>query len=191
MHAAVFLDRDGVLIEEVYGLTQLDQIRLLDGAPEALSALKGAGFKLIVVTNQPVIARGLAKADDVNRVHAEINRRLEEAGGQAVDAFYFCPHHPHATLPEYRVDCDCRKPRAGMLLRAAAEHDIDTARSYMIGDRITDIIAGQQAGCRSILVETGAHREPPIRTPEPVDPSTRPDRVCRDLGAAAGVILAR
>jgi len=191
MRRAVFLDRDGVIIEDIHLLTSPSQVRILDGVPEALSALAGAGFALIAVTNQTVVARGLATEDEVRRVHDEIDRRLHTAGGQPVDAYYVCPHHPAATRPEYRLDCECRKPRPGLLLRAARERGIDLAASYMIGDRVTDVIAGIRAGCTTILLETGAHAAPPIETSDPIDPGTRPDLVFRDLASAARAITAK
>jgi D-glycero-D-manno-heptose 1,7-bisphosphate phosphatase len=105
----VFLDRDGVLIEDVDLVTSADQIRLL------LQSLRAAGFALVVVTNQPVVARGLATEEQVGEINAEIARRLAAQGAPGFDAFYFCPHHPRASLPQYRLDCDCRKPRPGLL----------------------------------------------------------------------------
>jgi D-glycero-D-manno-heptose 1,7-bisphosphate phosphatase len=184
-----FMDRDGVLIEDVHLLVRPDQVRLAPGAASALAALRRGGFRVVVVTNQTVVARGLAEEKDVDRVHAEIDRQLAAAGPGRIDAYYVCPHHPNATRPAYRIDCDCRKPKPGLLLRAAAEHGIDLRASFMIGDRITDVIAGRVAGCGTIMVETGAHLEPPIETGEPIDPTVKPDRTCRDLAEAAAFIL--
>lgn len=188
-NAAVFLDRDGVLIEEVHLLTKPSQIHLFECAPSAIQSLKQAGFSVVVVTNQTVVARGLATEADVNSVHEAIQQLLRRANGSSVDAFYFCPHHPNATLPTYRIECDCRKPRPGMLIQAARDRDINLHQSYMIGDRTTDIIAGMRAGCRTILVKTGAHLQKPIETIEPIDPSVRPDYVCSDLSQAVKYIL--
>ena len=189
MRKAVFLDRDGVLIEEAHLLTDAAHIRLFDYSPLAIESLRRAGYYVIVVTNQTVIARGLATEEDVRQLHAAIQQLLYRANGSQIDAFYVCPHHPNATLVNYRVDCACRKPKPGLLLQAAQDHNIDLQASYMIGDRITDIIAGSRAGCRTILVETGAHLEKPIETTEPIDPHIRPDFVCRDLSQAVKVIL--
>jgi len=187
--AAVFLDRDGVLIEEPHLLADVAQIRLFDYSPLAIEALRRAGFYVIVVTNQTVIARGLATEEDMSRLHDAIQQLLHTANGSQIDAFYVCPHHPNATLANYRIDCACRKPKPGMLLQAAHDYNIDLHKSYMIGDRITDIIAGARAGCKTILVETGAHLEKPIETTEPIDPRIRPDFVCQDLSQAVEVIL--
>jgi len=189
MRAAVFLDRDGVLIEDVHLLTDPPSICMFECTPPAIQALKDKGFRVIVVSNQTVVARGLATEEDVRRVHDRIQELLREANGSQIDAFYFCPHHPNATLPDYRIDCNCRKPRPGMLMQAAHEHDIDLGHSYMVGDRITDIIAGMQAGCETILVQTGAHLQEPIETTEPLDLSIRPDFVCQDLAQATDYIL--
>ena len=189
MPTAVLLDRDGVLIEDIHLLRERRDIQLLAGVPEALQSLSEAGFKLIVVSNQAIVARGLASEDEIRGHNAEVQRQVTVAGGPALDGFYFCPHHPSATLARYREDCGCRKPRPGMLLRAAAEHDLDLSDSFMIGDRVTDIIAGARAGCRTIQVETGCHRAPPIETVEPLE-RTRPDHRCAGLAEAARWILA-
>jgi D-glycero-D-manno-heptose 1,7-bisphosphate phosphatase len=188
---AVFLDRDGVLIEDVDLLTDMAQARILPGVPQALAKLSAAGFDLVVVSNQTVVARGLASEADVAAVNREIARRVAALGGPLLETFYICPHHPRATLPQYRVECDCRKPRPGMLLAAARERGIDLRRSWMIGDRPTDIAAGLNAGTRAILVETGHHDAPLIVTLEPLDPALKPERACRDLPEAAEWILAQ
>jgi D-glycero-D-manno-heptose 1,7-bisphosphate phosphatase len=188
---AVFLDRDGVLIEERGLLVRPDQIRVLENAPAALARLREAGFLLVVATNQAVVARGLATESDVDRIHAEMSRLLQRGGAPALDAIYFCPHHPHADLPAYRVVCDCRKPRPGMLLEAAREHDILLDSSFMIGDRLSDVVAGARAGCRTVLLNTPGPELPPIVTAEPLDESVEPDHACAELGAAVEWILTR
>jgi D-glycero-D-manno-heptose 1,7-bisphosphate phosphatase len=190
MNAAIFLDRDGVLIEDVHLLINSEDIRVLEGVPQALRSLKEAGFKLIVISNQTVVSRGLVTEQEVRAIHAEMERLLEQGGGPHLDGFYFCPHHPNATLPAYRTACECRKPRPGLLLRAACEHNLNLRASFVVGDRITDIIAGARAGCRTVLVQTGKHQAPPIETVEPLDESVQPDHVCADLKAAAEWILA-
>ena len=189
MSSAIFLDRDGVLIEDVHLLTCPGDIRVLEGVPQALRSLKEVGFQLIIISNQTVVARGLISEQEVYVINAEMERILEQAGGPRLDGFYFCPHHPNATLPTYRITCDCRKPRPGLLLRAAREHNLNLGASFVVGDRITDIIAGARAGCRTVLVQTGKHEAPPIETVEPLDESVQPDHVCADLRAAAEWIL--
>jgi D-glycero-D-manno-heptose 1,7-bisphosphate phosphatase len=186
----VFLDRDGVLVEDITNLTRPVDARILDGVPDALAALHGAGFLLVVVTNQPVVARGMMTEADVEAVQATIWRALVARGAPALDAFYFCPHHPKADVPAYRAACDCRKPRPGMLLAAQREHGIAMAASFLVGDRITDIIAGQRAGVRTVQVETGMHTAPLLETPDPIDPATRADHICDGLPAATRWILA-
>ncbi len=160
----------------------------MGGVPHALRSLKEAGFQLIVISNQTVVARGLTTEQEVYAINAEMERLLEQAGGPHLDGFYFCPHHPNATLPAYRIACECRKPRPGLLLRAAQEHNLDLNASFVVGDRITDIIAGARAGCRTVLLQTGQHQAPPIETVEPLDESVQPDHVSADLKAAVGWI---
>lgn len=189
MSRAVFLDRDGVLIEDVHLLTRPEQVVIPPGVPAALRALGEAGFKLIVVSNQPVVARGLVSEADVRAVNAHMESLLRGAGAPPLDGVYVCPHHPNATLPAYRLDCDCRKPRPGLFRRAAAEWGLDLGASFAVGDRITDIIAGARAGCRTVLVQTGRHEEKPIETSEPLDTSIQPDHRCADLAAAAEWML--
>jgi D-glycero-D-manno-heptose 1,7-bisphosphate phosphatase len=189
MKPAVFLDRDGVLIEDVNLVTRAEQMRLLPGVPEAMRALRSAGFLLVVVTNQPVVARGLATESEVRALHLVLEEQLAKAGGPRPDAVYFCPHHPRAERVEYRLLCECRKPRPGMLLEAARHHRIDLRASFIVGDRITDIAAGFRAGCRTVLVETGKHLEQPITLAEPLEPGLKPDATLADLAAAARWIL--
>ena len=187
--AAVFLDRDGVLIEDNHLLTRPEQIVVLTGVPPALQTLSATGFKLIVVSNQPVVACGLASEAEVRTVIAHLETLLQRAGAPALDGTYFCPHHPNATLPAYRVACDCRKPRPGLFLRAATELSLDLGSSFAVGDRITDIIAGARAGCRTVLVQTGMHGAKPIEASEPLDPTIQPDYTGADLAAAAEWII--
>jgi len=191
MNAAVFLDRDGVLVQDVDLLTRREDMRLLAGVPEALGLLKRAGYSLDVVSNQTVVARGMASETEVDALNECLQHMIEQAGGPRLDGWYFCPHHPKANVPAYRVNCECRKPQPGMLLRAARELGLNLSASYMVGDRITDIIAGARAGCRTILVQTGMHGQPPIETAEPLDVSVQPDFTCAGLPAAADWILSQ
>ena len=186
---AVFLDRDGVLIRDLDLLTRCDQVELYACAPQAICQLREAGFAIVVVSNQTIVARGLASEQDVELIHAWIQQLLRISGGGEVDRFYFCPHHPNATLPQYRVECDCRKPRPGMLLRAAQEMNLDLGASYMVGDRMSDIVAGQRAGCQTILVQTGMHTAPPIESVDLVEVTAEPDYLCADLGEAVEIML--
>jgi len=188
MNRAVFLDRDGVLIEDVDSLVRREDIRVLEGVAEALARLKAAGFKLVVVSNQTVVARGLLDEAAMLALHRLVESAVVSAGGH-LDDFFFCPHHPKATVQFYRAACRCRKPQPGLLLRAADELQLDLRASFMVGDRVTDIVAGQRAGCRTVLVKTGRHLEPPIESAEPFDAATQPDHACASLAEAATWIL--
>lgn len=188
---AVFLDRDGVLIEDVDLLVDAGQIRVLDGVGRSLTALHEAGFVLVVATNQSVVARGLVTEDELDALHGELSRRIRDAGGPAIDTVYACPHHPNATLDAYRLDCECRKPQPGLLLQAADELALDLNASVMVGDRLTDVTAGSLAGCATVLVQTGKHRDAPIESIlELVEPVVA-DHECADLEAAVTWILDR
>lgn len=124
---------------------------------------------------------GLATEREVLNLNNEVQSCIEQAGGPSLDAFYFCPNHPNATLLKYRIECNCRKPRPGLFLRSAQEYNLDLRSSFAIGDLITDIIVGARAGCRTILMQTDAHLVPPIQTSEPLNMSIRPDYTCADL----------
>ena len=189
MTAAVFVDRDGVLVEDVHLLSRPADVHIPDIVPYALARLSDAGVRLIVVSNQTVVARGILTEPEMKLLHRQVEEALQDSGVPALDGFYYCPYHPRATVQDYRVDCNGRKPRPGLLLRAAAEHDVDLASSFMIGDRITDIIAGASAGCRTVLVETGQHLALPIETSDPIDHSILPDHTCANLAEAAQWIL--
>jgi D-glycero-D-manno-heptose 1,7-bisphosphate phosphatase len=186
---AVFLDRDGVLIPDDGALVDPAAVRLIASAAPALAALKAAGYELVLVTNQAVVARGWLTEAGLDAVHDELNRQLRSAGGPPLDAIYYCPHHPHADVPAYRLSCECRKPRPGMLTRAARERALHLPACVMVGDRITDVLAGAAAGCRTVLVEGPKTSAPPIVSSEPIDLSVRPDHACFALADAAQWIL--
>ncbi|OGV74901.1 MAG: hypothetical protein A3K19_09210 [Lentisphaerae bacterium RIFOXYB12_FULL_65_16] len=186
---AVFLDRDGVLIEDNGLLVNIAEIRLLPSVPQALGQLKAAGFRLVVVSNQPVVARGLLDEAGVRQVQAVVEARLRECGGPALDGFYFCPHHPQANLPAYRCACACRKPEPGMLLQAADALGLDLAASFMVGDRPSDVAAGVKAGCRTVLLRTGRHADKPISGVTQTDLALTPDYTCDGLLDAAAWML--
>ncbi|RJQ52008.1 MAG: HAD family hydrolase [Actinobacteria bacterium] len=155
---AVFLDRDGVIVEDVGYLASPDRLRVLPGVPGALSLLKKAGLLRVVVTNQSGIARGYFTEDDLVSVHAELLRALA-ASGAGLDAIYYCPHLENGSRREYAAVCEGRKPGRAMLDRAASDLDIDLAESFLVGDTLTDIEAGKAAGCRTILVGQAAAAE--------------------------------
>lgn len=142
--AAVFLDRDGTICRDVHYMRDPNQLEFLSGVAEGISLLNGLGVKVIVVTNQSGISRGYLTVDDLQRIHRRMVQGLHSAGAR-LDAIYYCPHHPD-------YGCDCRKPRIGLLKRAAKDFNLDLKRCFMIGDRELDVKAGWNAGCRSILV---------------------------------------
>lgn len=189
MRRAVFLDRDGTLIEEVDYLSSPSQVRVLPGVPQALTGLRELGFLAVLVTNQSVIARGLLTEVGLEEVHAEMGRQLGQAPSAEVDAIYYCPHHPYAGNPPYRCICECRKPKPGLLIQAAADLDIDLRHSYMVGDKLSDLEAGWNAGCRSILVLTGYGKEVREQLRAPV--LERIDHIADDLGDAAKWVAAQ
>ena len=155
---AVFLDRDGVISKEIDLLHKVEQLELIDGAAEAISLINKSGYLAIVVTNQPVIARNLCSFEELQNIHNRMETLLGEKHAY-LDAIYFCPHHPDKGYPEerveYKIDCSCRKPKPGMLLKAAEDLNIDMSESFMIGDRSQDIQAGNAANVKSsILIKT-------------------------------------
>jgi len=154
LRPAVFLDRDGVVIEDSHYLADRSRVRLLPGAAEAIATLNRTGWPVVIVTNQSGVARGLFGEDDVAEVHDHLAELLRGYGAR-IDAFHYCPHHPEGAVARYRVDCSCRKPRPGMLVRAAESLGIDLAASWLIGDRVSDLAAGAAVGCRTVLVRTG------------------------------------
>ena len=181
---AVFLDRDGTVIRDVAYLGRPEQVELLPGAAGALARLAEAGFLLVIVTNQSGVGRGMFPEQAVRDTNAEMFRHLSAAGVE-LDGVYYCPYHPEAALAEYRRQSDLRKPEPGMLLRAAAELNIDLARSWMVGDSPRDVSAGRRAGCRTIRI---AAANPPGAPGEPELPDAEPDLEARDLAAAAQLI---
>lgn len=185
----VFLDRDGVLVEDRGLLVEPSGFRLLDGVPQALQRLHRAGFALVAVSNQAVVARGLIDEAGLEALHGQLTRLLMAHGAPPLDGFFSCPHHPAATLPAYRIDCACRKPRPGLLLQAAEALGLDLAVSYMVGDRPSDLQAGHRAGCRSIWIQSGRHTDRPIESPEPLDPDVPVAYTCASLSEAAAWIL--
>jgi histidinol-phosphate phosphatase family protein len=161
---AVFLDRDGTLIESVHYLSDPAQVRLLPEVNQALKRLRAAGFVCVIATNQAAIGKGLLTTARLDEIHAELKRQFA-AGGAAVDAIYHCPT-PGVSEDRTVVECVDRKPGPGMLLRAAREMNLDLPRSRMIGDQVSDALAGHHAGCRSILVGPNAPAQAALLDPE-------------------------
>lgn len=175
---AVFLDRDGVVIKEMDYLRSPDQLRLLPGAAMAISRLKDAGLRVVLVTNQSAIARGYITRAELDVIHRRLRRDLA-AEGARLDAVYYCPHHPDFGR---KTRCGCRKPKIGMLRSAARRLHLDLSRSFMVGDTTTDIRTARNAGCAAVLVRTGyGGRDGRYKA--------APDAVCRNLSSAATWIL--
>ncbi len=183
---AVFLDRDGTIVREADYLREVSQLRLLPGAAQAIRELNQAGLVVVVLTNQSGLARGLFTEADYQTIHAAFLARLARYGAH-IDAAYYCPHHPEATVAAYRRRCDCRKPGDGLFRRAARELDLDPARSYAVGDRARDLIPGRKAGARTLLVRTGYGAAEEAEWRE----TWRPDQVVADLRGAVQWMLAR
>ena len=179
---AVFLDRDGTINVEKDYLYKIDDFEFITGAPEAIKRLKKAGFVVIVVSNQSGVARGYFDEDAVNRLHQHIQTELT-AYGTSIDDYYFCPHHPDKGLGAYKLDCNCRKSKPGMLLQAALEHNLDLQHSFMVGDKLADIVAGERAGCKCLLVVTGYGATTSLK------PEAAVVEKCLDLGCAARLIV--
>jgi D-glycero-D-manno-heptose 1,7-bisphosphate phosphatase len=152
---AVFLDRDGVVVEDKHYQFKTSDMRILDGVPEAIARLNKAGYLVVIISNQSGVARGYFTEKDVRAFNEHLVAELKTRGAR-IDAVYYCPHHPtKAKVEKYRVDCDCRKPKPGMLIKAAKEHDIVLSGSWMVGDKDSDVQAGKSAGCRTICIGEG------------------------------------
>ncbi|MCK0512641.1 D-glycero-alpha-D-manno-heptose-1,7-bisphosphate 7-phosphatase [Aromatoleum buckelii] len=168
LNAAVFIDKDGTLIDDVPYNVDPTKVRLCEGAGEALARLQRHGYRLILVTNQPGVALGLFEPDALEAVWAAIAALLSPYG-VVLDAIYHCPHHPQGTDTRFASRCECRKPEPGLLLQAAEDHRLDLQRSWLIGDILDDIEAGRRAGCRTVLLAVGSEtewRRGPMREPD-------------------------
>jgi len=183
LQPAVFLDKDGTLIKDVPYNVDPAQIELAAGAAEGLPALIEAGYQLVVVSNQSGVARGMFREDALLGVESTV-RELLAGLGAPLAGFYYCPHHPTGSVTRYAIRCGCRKPAPGMLLWAARELSLDLKRSWLIGDILDDMAAGNRAGCRTILLDIGHETEWRSR------PERRPTGVAADLAMAARLILA-
>lgn len=158
MDKVIFLDRDGTINEEVNYLHKPEDLQILPGVPEAIKLLRDGGFKILVVTNQAGVARGYYSCRDVEVLHEYLNQQLKKSGAW-IDRFYYCPHHPVHGIGEYKRACHCRKPETGMFEQAGQEYDVDKEHSYMIGDKLLDVEAGNRYGVHGILVGTGYGRQ--------------------------------
>jgi D-glycero-D-manno-heptose 1,7-bisphosphate phosphatase len=181
---AVFLDRDGTIIDDIGYLDRAEDAVLFPWSADALRLLARAGFAIVVITNQSGVARGLYAESVVHEVHARLTADLAR-GGVAVDGWYHCPHHVDAAVEAYRLDCDCRKPKPGMLTRAAAALGLDLARSVVVGDRWSDVAAARAVGAAGVLVQTGAGAHEALYPPD----GLQADAIVPSLAEAASWIL--
>lgn len=178
---AIFLDRDDTLIEDPGYINKPEQVKLLDGAAEALIEFSAMGYKTVVVSNQSAVARGMVTEKVLGDIHKRLQQLLAEEGAY-LDKIYYCPFHPEGVVAKYRKESDCRKPNPGMLLTAAKEMDIDLEQSWMIGNGVIDIEAGLRAGCKTILIKRPLHYE----LPQPGEPT--PDYKAINLKEAVNII---
>jgi D-glycero-D-manno-heptose 1,7-bisphosphate phosphatase len=179
---AVFLDKDGTLVEDIPYNVDPALIQLTPGAAESLRLLQDAGYSLFVITNQSGVARGFFTEQDVLNVENRLRTLLMSSGVQLA-GFYYCPHHPQGKVPEYATECICRKPRPGMVFKAALQHNIDLAASWFVGDILDDMQAGNEAGCRTVLLDNGHE------TRWELSPGRRPNYMVKDLPEAAHMII--
>lgn len=180
---AVFLDKDGTLVQDVPYNVDPERIALAAGAVEGLRLLHRAGYALIVVSNQSGVARGMFEESALGAVEARLRDLLGRAG-VPLAGFYYCPHFPGGEIARYSVECDCRKPAPGLILRAAEEHGIDLAQSWFVGDILNDVEAGRRAGCSTVLLDNGNETEWVLSK------ARMPHHVVSDLTEAALVITA-
>lgn len=186
MRPAIFLDRDGTLNEDVGHLDRLERLTLFPWSLDAVRLLRRAGYAVVVVTNQGGVARGFVAESFVDEVRRVIGRRLA-AIGERLDGHYHCPHEPDAPVAAYRRECDCRKPRPGLVRRAARELGLDLPRSVVVGDKWSDVALARAAGTRAVLVRTGYGRSQEQAPP----PGLRADAVADTLLDAASWVLRR
>lgn len=184
---AVFLDRDGTLIREAEYLADPAGVEILPGAAAGVRALRAAGYAIVVTSNQSGVARGYFDEDTVRRVNARVTELLA-AEDAAPEAVYYCPHYPQGSVPLYAIECECRKPGPGMLRCASRDLGLDLARSWVVGDKESDVAFGRRNGLRAGLVLTGYGEK---TRAQGFPPGLEPDFVAPDLAAAAAEILGR
>ncbi len=182
LRPAIFLDKDGTVLQDVpYNVDPANMI-FAPGAAAGLARLALIGVPLYVITNQPGIALGRFCLDDLADMQQHLSQMFTQVGA-TLDGLYFCPHHPEGTVPQYACECECRKPAPGLLLHAAKQHGIDLARSWLIGDILNDIEAGNRAGCQTILIDNGNETEWDL------DQGRTPDYRVADLEEASRFVL--
>lgn len=181
---AVFLDRDGVINEDIGYVIDPNDLRLIPGSANAIRRINERSIRVLVATNQAGVARGYFPESHVVRFNEALSRGLEKEGAH-IDKFYYCPHHPTAGRGIYKTVCDCRKPMPGLLHQAAKDFSLDLKKCVIIGDKASDVGAGVSAGCRTILVMTGYGEQERISWKE----SFQPDLIARDLAHAVQILF--
>jgi D,D-heptose 1,7-bisphosphate phosphatase len=176
VHKAVFLDRDGTIARDVPYCSRPEDFELLPEAAEGIRLLNESGYKVIVITNQSGIARGYFTEEMLKMIHQRMKTALARFGA-SIDGIYYCPHHPDN-------GCDCRKPKPGLALKAAQEHDIDLAESYFVGDKMHDVESGHAASCRTVLISPLGEVEN-----SSADSPVRPDYIARNMAQASRLII--
>ncbi len=190
MNKAVFLDKDGVVTVDKDNIESLTKMEFLPGIADAIAVFRKRGYMIFIVTNQPIVARGTITEDELVRYLDRIPPLLKKMNKDAlIDKIYYCPHHPHADVKKYRTNCDCRKPKPGMLLQAAEKFNVDLKKSFMVGDRISDIIAGYLAGCRTIQCLTGKENVKMIETDLKIPDNIKPDFMVKEICELKDIIL--
>jgi D-glycero-D-manno-heptose 1,7-bisphosphate phosphatase len=182
---AVFLDRDGTILDELGYLTPDSTIHIYPFSVDAIRLLARGGYAVVIITNQGGIGLGLYDHAFVDRTHSMLNAKFREAGAE-VAGWYYCPHHPEAVVPDLKCVCECRKPATGLVTAAAKDLDLDLSASWVVGDQWRDIDVAHRTGGRSVLVRTGYGRGLEAKWPEHI---ARPTHVADNLMAAAAVIL--
>jgi len=177
---AVFLDRDGVICENVEYMSRPSQLKIIPKVPEAIKLLNENGFRVVVVTNQSGIARGYLTEKDLEKIHKKMIKILDKNGAK-IDSIYYCPHLPDGVIKKYRKECNCRKPKPGMLIRAEKELSLDLKKSFMVGDSMSDIQAGKKVDCMSILISNSENKDE--------NGEIKPDFVASNLLEAVNFIL--
>lgn len=179
LNRAVFLDRDGVIIADTGYIDSIKRVFFLPGVAEGLKKLQEKGFMLVIITNQSGVARGFFSEQTLKGINKNILDRLKIQGVE-IEKVYYCPHHPEGKIKEYTLQCDCRKPLPGMILQAARELNIDLGASFLIGDSERDILAGQSAGCKTILLKNPKKE---------LNSSVKPDKIVENLQQAVEFIF--
>ena len=182
MNKAVFLDRDGTIVEDVGYISSPQQLNFIPGSIEAIKKLNAAGYKVIVITNQAGVARGIVTEDMLQTIDKVMHRQILN-GGAHLDGLYYCPHHPEHGVYPYKQACECRKPHTGLIKKAIKDHDLDLSLSFMIGDKASDIEAGKKAGVKTAFVLTG------YGTTEKDELKNKPDHIAKNLSEAVKWVL--